>query len=109
MLPKYGDDDMLPDVDSLSVPLIVAIIAAYYLGIAIHELGHVIAGRLAGLRVVACGIGFRRPRFHVSLLGTSFYFAASLRGGGLTIAVSDQFRPSRQSMAILGSGGFGAE
>src|SRR5688500_16698459 len=94
---------MLPHVDwSPSFPLVL--LASSLLAIAVHELGHAAAGSLAGVRIVACGVGFGRPLLHGRLLGVCF-FLARFPTGGLTLAVSDRPWSSRPAMVFLLAGG----
>ena len=56
-------------------------LAAMYVVTVAHELSHAAAGALAGLRITACGIGFRKLLFRFRLFGTVFYQTRSPFGG----------------------------
>jgi hypothetical protein len=96
---------MLPTTEVGLAGLLLAVIAAWYFAVATHELGHALAGRLVGMRIVACGIGFARPLASVRLFGTSFFVARRQATGGLVLPVRDRFRGSRGAMMAFIAGG----
>ena len=98
---------MLPTTTTLSVWLIPSVIGAWYLCTAIHELGHAAIARFVGLRVVVCGIGFRRPLFRFRCCGIAFYLARPF-AGGLTLFVPEQLQVPRKPMIAALGGGAGA-
>ncbi|MSR57630.1 MAG: hypothetical protein EXS05_08155 [Planctomycetaceae bacterium] len=84
--------------------IVLSYCVAYEVSIALHELGHAIVGKLAGLRVVACGIGIRRPLFHFRL-GETHYFVARPLSGGVTLLLHDSIRTPRWRMILSVAGG----
>ena len=89
---------------NIHLPMIAAsFVAALVISVAIHELGHVIAGRLAGVRVVACGIGYR-PWLHARVGGIVFYFGWPFFSG-LTLSLEDDLHLRRGPYAVMIAGG----
>jgi len=95
---------MLPTTNVASVGFIISTVAAVYLAIVLHELGHAAAATCAGFRVVACGIGFRRPFFSFRCGGMVLYLARPFTVG-LTLFVPDHFAVSRGRAIIAIAGG----
>src|SRR5438034_5109697 len=96
---------MLPTTtDFLSLPFFLWAVIAFYGGVAFHELGHALAGSLAGRRIAACGLGRRPPFLYVRIRGICFFVGVPL-SPGLTIAVSDQIGTRARGMSILLLGG----
>lgn len=90
-----------------SLPLfrkLVLVFSAVYLSLIIHELGHVLAGTLAGFRSVACGIGTAQPFARVRIAGVRFYLARPILRG-MTWALPRRLSPDRKALAILSAGG----
>jgi hypothetical protein len=78
--------------------------AGFFTSIIVHELGHALFGKLAGLRIVACGIGCRRPFFRVKM-GETCYYAGFPITSGLTLCVFETVEPPWQRMVLLTLGG----
>src|SRR5262245_30082518 len=95
---------MFPVPDSISSSFLLAASLAMLASIALHELGHVGAGAIAGLRVLACGIGYRRPFARCRIGGTCFYIGYPFTLG-LTIVTWGRFSPPRPSVAASLLGG----
>ena len=74
--------------------------AAIYIVTVAHELSHAAAGALAGLRIAACGVGFRKPLFKFRLFGTVFYQTRS-PFGGLTLACPKRGLGSPRAFAAM--------
>lgn len=84
-----------------NVPLfLLLLLPAWVLGVAIHELGHLIVGRLAGLDVVACGIGLRRPFWSHTWRGITFYLGRPVTSG-LNLFVVEDLRWPRWQMVTM--------
>lgn len=81
----------------------LAWLPALLLGIAMHEAGHVIGGRLAGIPILAWGIGVKDPWFRTRIGRTVFYIGWPLRGG-LTIPATYTIerRPFREILLLAG-------
>jgi len=79
-------------------------LTAFYLMLATHELGHVVAGLCAGFRCRSLRVGpllFGRP-FRVSLYRSYFFFTAGWRKSRSTLSFgSVETGPSRQSHRII--------
>lgn len=88
----------------LMLHMVVLLFSALYLSIIIHELGHVLAGTLAGFPIVSCGIGIARPFARIRIAGIWFYLARPLLRG-ITLAIPSQLGPNRKALAILSAGG----
>lgn len=88
----------------LPVQMLVLLLSALYLSILVHELGHALAGTLAGFRIVSCGIGTARPFARIRIAGVCFYLARPLLRG-LTLAIPNRLGPNRKAPAILSAGG----
>ncbi len=69
-----------------------------------HELGHLVAGRAAGLQVIACGVGIRNPWVSKQWGGVVWYFGW-LPTGGLTLAVSPGIDIPKAKLLRFISGG----
>lgn len=57
---------MLDEIEPLLI-FVVACWPANLLHLALHEAGHVIAGRCVGFQIFAAGIGIARPRWSSAL------------------------------------------
>jgi hypothetical protein len=75
-----------------------------YLAIIVHELGHVLAGILAGFRIVSSGIGVTRPFARIRIAGVWFYLGRPVLRG-FTLALPRRLGPDRKALAILYAGG----
>ncbi len=73
-----------------------------------HELGHFAAGRLAGLRVLACGTGVGLPMAVARVCGTAFFVGVRRPFGGLTFTDSPTLNPPRWRTATMLLGGVAA-
>jgi tetratricopeptide (TPR) repeat protein len=75
----------------------------YYTSVWIHEMGHVVFGRLAGYRSTAVGTGFGRLllRWRVG----SLVFFIRKGGGGLTYPYSRSIYANRRQQILMNSGG----
>lgn len=94
---------MLPLPDNLPLFLLL-LLPAWVIGVAIHELGHLIVGKLVGLNVVACGIGIHRPFCWFTWRGVTFYFGRPITAG-LNLFVIDDFRwPRREMISMILAG-----
>lgn len=83
-------------------------IAAIHLGsIAAHELGHVILGRLAGVRMAAAGFGWHRPFAWIRIGGVALYVGRPL-SMGLASPAAVQPPLSRARLALFTAGGVAA-
>ena len=79
-------------------------VGSFYLGILIHELGHALAGKTAGIEIIKVQIGFGREIMKLHLLGTELVFHARL-AGGLTYpgkSPGGRFRPRLFAMIAGG-------
>ncbi len=83
---------------------LVSLFPALYLTIMVHELGHALAGTLAGFRMVSCGIGIARPFAKIRIAGVWFYLARPLLLG-MGLAIPERLGPNRKALAILYAGG----
>src|SRR5437867_2846710 len=96
---------MFPTTENYwSLPFVLWVIIAFYAGVVLHELGHAVAGSLAGLRVVACGLGRRRPLLSVRLFRICFFIGYPL-SPGLTIVAFDQISLRSRGMSAFVLGG----
>lgn len=94
---------MIPTYQSW--PLFVALLLpSQMLGVVIHELGHLAAGRLARVDVVACGVGLRRPWLWRTWRGVTFYLGWPLTSG-LTLFVSEGICMPRRAFLCCIVGG----
>ena len=85
------------------VEVALAVVVATLLGVFFHEAGHVVAARLAGFKVLAFGLGVRKPWLK---LGRRLrFFVGFPLTAGLTIALFDQLRPSRGRLVAMLLGG----
>lgn len=98
--------DALHDA-SLSQVALLALVALY-LSTWIHEVGHALAGRLAGFRITSLGTGFGRPILRIPLGETVLFISPRRLFQGLTTSVRDRWPTSRRARAFLIAGGFGA-
>lgn len=89
----------MPILDSRYLGFILWLLPAYLVALILHELAHLVAGRLGGLRVVSCGIGSSKPWMSVRIAGTVFYFGLPLTRG-LTTFTWDGARVPSRAMAI---------
>ena len=94
---------MFPSADLHSSLFFFGLLLASVISFPLHELGHVLAGRLAGYRNAACGVGFPGPFFRFRLGGTSFYLGKPLLGG-MTLPIWEGF-PSARSLILFNAGG----
>jgi hypothetical protein len=83
---------------------LVLMVSALYSSIIVHELGHALAGTLAGFRIVSCGIGITRPFAQIRIAGIWFYLARPFLRG-ITLAIPSRLGPNRKATALLYSGG----
>jgi len=88
----------------ISFRVLVLLFPALYLTILVHELGHALAGTLAGFRMVSCGIGNARPFAKIRIAGVCFYLAHPLLLG-MGLAIPERLGPNRNALAILYAGG----
>lgn len=88
----------------LPVRMLVLMFSALYLSILIHELGHALAGTLAGFRIVSCGVGITRPFARIRIAGVWFYLARPLLRG-LTLAIPNRLGQNRKALGIIYAGG----
>lgn len=94
---------MLPLPDH--VPLFLLLLfPAWIVGIAVHELGHLIVGSLVGLDVVACGLGMRKPFWSRTWRGITFYLGRPITAGLNLFVIEDLRWPRRQMMAMVLAG-----
>ena len=85
------------------VEVALVVVLATLLAVFLHEAGHVVAARLAGFKVLAFGLGVRKPWLK---LGRRLrFFVGFPLTAGLTIALFDQLRPSRGRLVGLLLGG----
>jgi hypothetical protein len=95
---------MLNGPDLFSGWFWLAVAAGIAIVLATHELGHAVLGGLAGYRIVAVGVGLRRPVLSFRVRRTAFYLARPL-SLGLTLALAPTLSPSRGAQALLYLGG----
>ncbi len=93
---------MLPMPDSF----LLFVAAIFPLGIVLvilHEAGHAFAARLAGVRVLAWGVGIQNPRLRLKL-GRSFFYVGRPLLAGLTIHCRQLFEvnPRQEFITVLG-------
>lgn len=82
---------------------LIALIPAMILAVILHETGHVIAARCVGIRVLAWGVGMRRPWFSFSVDNSIFYFGRPF-SSGLTLPAKTTFEreSTKELLLILG-------
>ncbi len=74
------------------------------LAVVIHELGHAIVGRAAGLGIAAIGLGFGiEPAVGARMFGCRLYLGEG--GGGLTVIVPRQWVIRRWQLIAVSAGG----
>src|SRR5262245_45054184 len=81
-------------------------LAIGYASIFVHEIGHLIAGRLTGHVITSVGIGLSHPFLWFRIGSTILYLALGSPLQGITFAFHPQIFPSRIQKVILLSGGF---
>jgi hypothetical protein len=77
----------------------------FFASIVVHELGHVVCGRLAGCVPTSCGMGIRRVFFSRSFLGTRFFLGAGGLSTAITFTLFPQLLPARWQRSLLYAGG----
>jgi hypothetical protein len=75
-----------------------------YLAVWIHELGHVIVGKLLGIRVTAAGAGTGGRIACARVFGIAFYVASRNPFQGLTYADADSYVHRGRTAAFFGGG-----
>lgn len=70
-----------------------------------HELGHAVAGRLAGMSVYACGVGAGRPVLRVALGGLVLFLGKMPYAGGFTLAAGPGLRAPPSALVAFALGG----
>jgi membrane-associated protease RseP (regulator of RpoE activity) len=83
------------DAALASVLVMLAICISYYVSVILHEFGHVLAGKLAGVVPTSFGLGRGRIVFVRSVLGMRFYIGARGSSGGQTYFLIPQLLPGR--------------
>jgi len=90
-------------------PLLAILLGLYpavYLAVLLHEIGHAIAGRLAGYKITSFGLGTGRPFFKMRLPGgTILYLCQNNRLFGSCWATTPELILSSFPQAILLLGG----
>jgi hypothetical protein len=87
-----------------SMGVLLWLIPAMLLVVIVHELGHALAGTIAGFRIFICGIGMTQPLAQIRIGTVSFYLARPIFMG-LTLAMPKQLRVNRFALAVLLAGG----
>jgi tetratricopeptide (TPR) repeat protein len=87
------------------VILLLAILPALYLGAIVHEMGHVLFGRLGGFRITSAGMGLARPLWVGRLGATRLYLALSQPMQGITFVAHPRLLASRLSLLLCFIGG----
>jgi hypothetical protein len=87
-----------------SLGLVLWIGLALFASLLLHELGHAVAGALAGFRVVTCGVGLGRPLVAGRLFGVCFHWSRSVTLG-LTVGVRERLEAPGGARVAFFSGG----
>jgi hypothetical protein len=76
---------------------------AMFLSVILHEFGHVLAARCAGIDVTAWGVGYRRPWFSCKVGSSVFYLGRPL-SGGMTFTLHRKLdrEPVKEFIMVLG-------
>jgi hypothetical protein len=82
----------------------VKICGGFWLSIFVHELGHAVCGKLAGLRIFACGIGSQHPFLRLRVGETNFYVGWPLTSG-MTLGLHETVAVPWTRMVIFTVGG----
>ena len=85
--------------------MILAAFPVYYASIFAHELGHAVAGRLAGFVVTSFGMGTARPVCVVTVCGVRVYFCPGPMTQGITFAFIPQLYPSKAASVGFAAAG----
>jgi hypothetical protein len=87
----------------------LAVALVFYSAGFVHELGHFLAGRWAGLRVTSFGLGVARPFWVWSWGETRVYLARSRPFQGITFYFVESMAPSRGQLLVFLAGGITAQ
>jgi hypothetical protein len=85
--------------------ILLAVFPVLYVAAFVHELGHVLAGRLAGFRVNSFGMGVGRMLWAGSWGGTRVYFGLARPFQGITFAMARHLYPTRRQQVLDLAGG----
>lgn len=96
---------MMPAVDLESLGFLPCLVGAWYFAVATHELGHALGGRLAGMRIVACGLGYAKPFVRLKIGRTHYFIGRRNPLAGLALPARSELRHSRGTMLAFIAGG----
>lgn len=96
---------MMPIVEFESISFLPSLVAAWYFAVATHELGHALGGRLAGMRILACGIGYAKPFVRLKVGRIHYFIGRRNPLAGLALPARNELRHSRGSMLAFIAGG----
>jgi hypothetical protein len=88
--------------------LLLFLLPAFALAAVAHELGHVVAGRLAGFAIQHVDVGTGRPRLYASLLGTAWCVRRNPLHGGFVLGTRSDPHGLRGRLAVFAAGGVAA-
>jgi hypothetical protein len=88
----------------LVIAWVLPLSLGWMLALVVHELGHAVAGRLAGLSVAAVGVGLERVN-RVTLFGCRLFAGFGDTVGGLTLFVPRRWNTSPRRLAVATAGG----
>ena len=86
------------------IVFLIALWPAQIIAVALHEAGHVLAGRFVGVSVRAWGVGIHKVRFRIRL-GRSIFYLAQPTNFGLTIYNGEPFELTRRQNIVFLAGG----
>ncbi len=93
------------EIATACVFIFLAVFVSVHVSILLHELGHVLFGRLVGAVPTSCGMGKGKMLFVHSIWGTRFYLGSRRLGSGLTFSLFPQLLPGRWQMTAFMAGG----
>lgn len=97
--------DYLPHPVLSWAQFVLSFPVAWLISVWLHELGHVAAGRLAGVWVWGCGLGYGRPYGRWKVGGTVYFIAQRWWSLGQTLWGSNGTYPSPRGMILFSLGG----